>query len=142
MKRFSLFLLALFALPLALLAQSPVGTWTNEAKEAQFEIFEQGGKLYGKIVSLKEPNDKDGKPKTDVNNPSEAQKSKPLVGLVFLKGFTDAGSGRWENGSIYDPKNGKTYKSYMQMTGANKIEVRGFIGFSMLGRSQNWTRIK
>jgi len=142
MKRFSLFLLALFALPLALLAQSPVGTWTNEAKEAQFEIFEQGGKLYGKILSLKEPNDKDGKPKTDVNNPSEAQKSKPLVGLVFLKGFTDAGSGRWENGSIYDPKNGKTYKSYMQMTGANKIEVRGFIGFSMLGRSQNWTRIK
>ncbi|MBS0659252.1 MAG: DUF2147 domain-containing protein [Verrucomicrobia bacterium] len=142
MKRFSLFLLALFALPLALMAQSPVGVWTNEAKEAQFEIFDQGGKLFGKIVSLKEPNDKDGKPKTDTNNPDAAQKSKPLVGLVFLKGFTSAGNGRWENGSIYDPKNGKTYKSYMQMSGANKIEVRGFIGFSMLGRSQNWTRIK
>lgn len=142
MKRFSLFLLALFALPLALMAQSPVGTWTNEAKEAQFEIYEQGGKLFGKIVQLKEPNDKDGKPKTDTNNPDAAQKSKPLVGLTFLKGFTGAGSGRWENGTIYDPKNGKTYKSYMQMSGNSKIEVRGYVGFSMLGRSQNWTRVK
>jgi uncharacterized protein (DUF2147 family) len=142
MKRFSLFLLALFALPLVVLAQSPVGTWTNEAKEAQFEIYEQGGKLFGKIVMLKEPNGKDGKPKTDTNNPEASKQSTPLVGMTFLKGFAPAGSGRWENGSIYDPKNGKTYKAWMQMSGNTKIEVRGFIGFSFVGRSQNWTRIK
>lgn len=142
MKRFSLFLLALFALPLAVLAQSPVGVWTNEAKEAQFEIYEQGGKLFGKILSLKEPNDTDGKPKVDKNNPDSSKKGTPLAGMTFLRGFTPAGSGRWENGSIYDPKNGKTYKAWMQMTGNTKIEVRGFIGFSFVGRSQNWTRIK
>ncbi len=141
MKRFVLALCTLLALPLALHAQSPVGTWTNEAKEANFEIYEQGGKLFGKILSLKEPNDKDGKPKSDVNNPNSGKRSDPLIGLVFLKSFTSAGGGRWENGTIYDPKNGKTYKSYMQMTGNGKIEVRGYIGFSLLGRSQNWTRL-
>ena len=133
-------LLALLFLPLMAHAQSPVGTWKNE--KATFEIFDQGGKLFGKILTLREPNDKDGKPKTDIKNPDASKRNVPTIGLVFLKNFTAAGNGRWENGTIYDPENGKTYSSYMQMTGNDKIEVRGFIGFSLLGRSQNWTRIK
>ncbi len=142
MKRILLALFALAALPLIASAQSPVGTWTNEAREAKFEIFEQGGKLYGKIIELKEPNDKEGKPKTDTNNPDSSKRGTALVGLTFLRAFSSAGAGRWENGSIYDPKNGKTYKAWMQMTGNDKIEVRGFIGFSFVGRSQNWSRVK
>ena len=133
-------LLTLLFLPLIAHAQSPAGTWKNE--KATFEIFDQGGKLFGKILTLREPNDKDGKPKTDIKNPDASKRSVPTIGLVFLKNFTAAGNGRWENGTIYDPENGKTYSSYMQMTGNDKIEVRGFIGISLLGRSQNWTRIK
>ncbi len=133
-------LLALLFLPLVARAQSPVGTWKNE--KATFEIFDQGGKLFGKILTLKEPNDVNGKPKTDIKNPDTSKRSVPTIGLVFLKNFTAAGNGKWENGTIYDPENGKTYSSYMQMTGNDKIEVRGFIGISLLGRSQNWTRIK
>ena len=135
-------LLALFFLPLVARAQSPIGVWTNEAKEANFEIYDQGGKLFGKVVSLKEPLDKNGKPKTDINNPDPAKRSVPTIGLVFLKNFTAAGNGRWENGTIYDPKNGKTYSSFMQMKGNNTIEVRGYIGVSMFGRSQTWSRVK
>ena len=133
-------LLALLFVPLVARAQSPVGTWKNE--KATFEIFDQGGKLFGKILTLKEPNDVNGKPKTDIKNPDTSKRSVPTLGLVFLKNFTASGNGKWENGTIYDPENGKTYSSYMQMTGNDKIEVRGFIGFSLLGRSQNWTRIK
>ena len=133
-------LFAVFLLPLIAQAQSPVGTWKNE--KATFEIFDQGGKLFGKILTLKEPNDKAGKAKVDFRNPDASKQAVPLVGLVFLKNFVPAGSGRWDKGTIYDPENGKTYSSYMQMTGNDAIEVRGFLGISLLGRSQNWTRMK
>lgn len=135
-------LLALLFLPLVAHAQtqSAIGTWKGE--KGNFQIYEQGGKLFGKIISLNEPN-RDGKPKTDWKNADSTKQSVPLIGLVFLKNFAAASSaGRWENGTIYDPENGKTYSAFLQMTGNDKIEARGFIGFSMLGRSQNWTRIK
>jgi uncharacterized protein (DUF2147 family) len=132
-------LLALLFLPLVAHAQSAVGTWKNE--KATFQIYDQGGKLFGKILTLVEPN-RDGKPKTDWKNPDTSKQATPLIGLVFLKNFSAASAGRWENGTIYDPENGKTYSSFMQMTGNDKIEVRGFIGVSMFGRSQNWVRVK
>jgi len=135
-------LLALLFLPLAVKAEtlSPVGTWKNE--KATFQIFDQGGKLFGKILTLVEPN-RDGKPKTDWKNPDASKQNVPILGLVFLKNFSPTATpGRWENGTIYDPENGKTYSSFMQMTGNDKIEVRGFIGVAMFGRSQNWTRVK
>lgn len=133
-------LLALIFLPAVSHAQSAVGTWKNE--KATFQIYEQGGKLFGKVLTLVEPN-RDGKPKTDWKNPDPAKQNVPLIGFVFLKNFTPSTTpGRWENGTIYDPENGKTYSSFMQMTGNDKIEVRGFIGVSMFGRSQNWTRVK
>ena len=143
MKFLPVLLAALF-LPTLARAQSPLGVWTNEAKEANFEIYDQGGKLFGKVVLLKEPLDKNGKPKTDFKNPDPAKQSVPLIGLVFLKNFSPAANtpGRWEGGTIYDPKNGKTYSSFMQMNGNNTIEVRGFIGVSLFGRSQTWTRVK
>ncbi len=133
-------LLALLFVPLAAQAQSAVGTWKND--KATFQIYDQGGKLFGKILTLVEPN-RDGKPKTDWKNPDASKQSVPLIGLVFLKNFAASSTpGRWENGTIYDPENGKTYSSFMQMTGNDKIEVRGFIGISAIGRSQNWVRVK
>lgn len=119
---------------------SPLGLWKND--DARFEIFESGGKLGAKIVGLTEPNTKEGKPKTDFNNPDPAQRKNPIIGLVFMKNFSPAGNGRWEKGTIYDPKNGKTYASYMQLENRDTIRVRGYIGFSALGRTQVWTRAK
>ena len=119
---------------------SPLGTWTNQEKEARFEIYKCGDKLCGKITWLKEPN-RDGKPKTDVNNPDKKLQSQPLIGLVFLKGFEYDENNKWDDGTIYDPKSGKTYSSYMQMLSKDKMEVKGYIGISMIGRSQTWTRI-
>ncbi|QHL86524.1 DUF2147 domain-containing protein [Nibribacter ruber] len=141
MKKF--FLLALF-LCLATLgwAQkgSPIGTWTNEEKDARFEIYQCGDKLCGKITWLKEPN-RDGKPKVDQFNPDPKLQKRPIMGLVFLKGFEPDEAGKWDDGTIYDPKSGKTYSSYMKVLSKDKLEVKGYIGISLIGRSQTWTRV-
>lgn len=123
---------------------SPLGTWTNSEKKATFEIYSCGNnKLCGKIVSLAVPNDpKTGKPKTDVVNPDPKLRSQPRLGLVFMKDFEPDGDNKWDNGKIYDPENGKTYSCYMKVLSANTMEVKGYIGISMLGRSQTWTRVK
>jgi uncharacterized protein (DUF2147 family) len=122
------------------------GTWLNEEGTAHVQIFRAvngtfAGKYYGKIVWLKEPNE-NGKPKLDKNNPDESKRSKPLMGLLMLQDFTyDKDEKEWSGGTIYDPKNGKTYSSYMELDGA-KLNVRGYIGISVIGRTTVWTRVK
>ncbi|RTQ52583.1 DUF2147 domain-containing protein [Hymenobacter gummosus] len=122
---------------------SPLGVWTNSEKKATFEIYKCGNKLCGKIVSLTVPNDPaTGKPKTDSQNPDPKLRSRPRLGLVFMQGFEYDDDNKWDDGKIYDPESGKTYSCYMKMVNANTMEVKGYIGFSMIGRSQTWTRVK
>lgn len=116
------------------------GFWLNQEKEAKVEIYKaKNGKFYGKIVWLKEPN-RDGKPKTDINNPKESLKSQPIIGLLILKGFNKDGETSYEDGTIYDPKNGKTYSCKITYENANSLSIRGYVGISMLGRTTKWTR--
>ena len=123
-------------------ALQPVGTWTNEEGEARFEIYRcQNDQLCGKIIWLKEPL-RDGKPKTDIQNPDAKLRSRPVMGMVMMEGFKHDSGNEWESGTIYDPKSGKTYSCNLKMQGKNKLEVRGYIGFSMIGRSQTWTRVE
>ncbi|QNF33031.1 DUF2147 domain-containing protein [Adhaeribacter swui] len=119
---------------------SPVGTWTNEDKEARFEIYKCGSKLCGKIAWLKEPL-REGKPKLDRANPDKNLQNRPILGLPFMQDFEFAGNNKWDNGTIYDPKSGKTYSCYMKVLNKNQMEVKGYIGISLIGRTQNWTRI-
>lgn len=121
-------------------ADSPsvTGLWKNE--DASFEIFEENGKLNAKVVSLREPLAPDGERKTDIHNPDPGKHSRPIIGMVFMTGFTPAGSGKWENGTIYDPKSGNTYSSKMELEGTNTLKVRGYIGISLIGRTQIWKR--
>jgi uncharacterized protein (DUF2147 family) len=117
---------------------SPIGLWKNE--DATFEIFENGGKLGARIVSLREPKTPEGKEKTDIHNPDRSKKERPIIGLVFMSGFSRKSDLRWDNGTIYDPKTGSTYSCFMELDGPNKIKVRGFIGISLIGRTDVWTR--
>jgi uncharacterized protein (DUF2147 family) len=120
------------------------GTWLNEEGTAKVQIFKAAngsfaGKYYGKIVWLKEPNE-NGKPKLDKNNPDEKKRKNPLMGMMLLRDFSyDADDEEWSGGTIYDPKNGKTYSCYMSLDG-NKLNVRGYIGISLIGRTAVWTR--
>ena len=121
---------------------SPLGIWTNSDRKATFEIYKCGEKLCGKIVTLAAPNDAAGKPKTDSQNPEPKLRSRPRLGLVFMTGFQYDADNKWDDGKIYDPESGKTYSCYMKMDNANKMEVKGYIGFSLIGKSQTWTRVK
>ena len=122
------------------------GKWLNQEGTSHIQIFKAtngsfAGKYYGKIVWLKEPL-KNGKPKVDDLNPNPAKRSVPLMNLQILKDFVyDADDKEWEDGTIYDPKNGKTYSCYMTLSG-NKLDVRGYVGISMIGRTSVWTRVQ
>ncbi len=123
-----------------------IGKWLNQEGTSHIQIFKAtngsfAGKFYGKIVWLKEPL-KNGKPKVDDLNPNPAKRSVPLMNLQILKDFVyDADDKEWEDGTIYDPKNGKTYSCYMTLEGA-KLNVRGYVGVSMIGRTSVWTRVQ
>ncbi len=114
-------------------------TWYNEAKTGKIQIYKaKDGRFYGKIVWLAEP-DRDGKPKLDINNPDKASRNNPEMGLLILKGFKKDGEFGYEDGTIYDPKNGKTYSCKMTRKD-DGLHVRGYIGFSLIGRTETWTK--
>ena len=112
-----------------------LGEWLAESKDGKVLIYKQGEKYFGKISW-----GKDGD-KKDVNNPEEKLRSQAIVGLVILKGFEFTGKA-WEDGTIYDPKSGKTYSSTIKMKKPNELEIRGYVGISLLGRTTVWTRAK
>jgi uncharacterized protein (DUF2147 family) len=123
----------------AIEVSSPVGLWKGD--EATFEMFVSAGKLSAKIVALSEPNTSEGKGKTDIHNPDPTKRNRPIIGLLFISGFAKKSDTRWENGTIYDPHDGKSYSCSMDLQGPNKIRVRGFIGVDLLGRNYIWSRV-
>ena len=118
-----------------------VGVWKTGEGNAMVRIYKNGDKYQGKIVWLKEPNDPEtGKPKQDKNHPDEANKTRALLGMINIWGFTYKENNLWDDGNIYDPKNGSTYSCTIKMINPNSLEVRGYIGVSIIGRTDNWTR--
>ncbi len=113
-----------------------LGEWLSEKKDGKVLIYKQGEKYFGKISW-----GKDGHERKDVNNPDEKLKTQPIVGSVILKDFEFTGK-YWEDGTIYDPNNGKTYSCTIKMKKPNELEIRGYIGISLLGRTTIWTRAK
>lgn len=112
--------------------------WFNDVKDAKIQIYKASdGKFYGRIVWLKEPL-KNGKPKVDEKNPNKKIQQQQLVGLVILKGFKKDGDS-YTDGTIYDPENGKTYDCKMSYKGKT-LAIRGFIGFSLFGRTTVWEK--
>lgn len=134
-------LVCLLATRLVAFAQDPIERlWYNQEKTAKIQVFKAtDGKFYGKIVWLKEPNNEQGKPKTDVNNPKKERQNDPVLGMQILKGFVKDGAKEYTDGTIYDPKNGKTYSCKINNKG-NTLDVRGYVGISLLGRTTVWTK--
>lgn len=123
-------------------ADKLVGVWQPSDGRSMLKIEKIGSKFYGRVVWLKEPNDENGKPRVDINNPDESLRSTPLKGYRLLKDFVyDAEAKMWKDGTIYDPKNGTTYNCKIELKEENQIEVRGFVGTEMFGRTDVWTRL-
>jgi uncharacterized protein (DUF2147 family) len=126
----------------ALALDSPVGTWKTVDEKtgkvvSEVELYDQGGKLFGKIVKLTEPNDAQGKPKVCTKCPG-ADKDKPIVGLVILKDMSPSGD-RYKGGTIMDPDDGKIYKSEVWAEDG-ALKVRGYLG--IFYRTQTWQKAR
>ena len=121
-----------------------LGTWLTQYGDSKVTIkTDSNGKYYGEITWLKEPN-RDGKPKVDDKNPDVKLQSRPVMGLKILIDFTyEKDDKEWIDGKIYDPKEGKTYKCLMWFDeDLNKLNVKGYIGFSFIGKQVVWTKEK
>jgi len=123
------------------LAADPItGTWKTVDEKtgkvtSEVELYDQGGKLFGKITKLTEPNDAQGKPKV-CTKCQGGDKDKPIVGLVIVKGLTASGD-RYKDGTIIDPDDGKVYKAEV-WSEDGKLKVRGYLG--PFYRTQTWLK--
>jgi len=128
--------MALAALP----DETPVGVWkTVDDKSGKVrsnvEIYEQDGKLFGKILSIPDPDGPDGRPKICIKCPG-ADKDKPIVGLVIIRNLTANGD-RYTGGTIMDPEEGKVYRAEIWVENG-RLRVRGYLG--PFYRTQTWLR--
>ena len=138
-------LVSLMALP-ALAQMSPVGLWKtiddkDGSAKSEIRIIETAGVFTGKIEKILDPKAKPGDLCVEC---TDDRKGQPMLGLEIIRGVRQvAGQAVWEGGTIVEPSTGKIYK--MKMTpieGGAKLEMRGFIGFSLLGRTQTWLRVQ
>lgn len=141
---------ALFAVATALAAPlawaqdaSPVGLWktiddASGKPSALIRITENNGELQGRIEKLFRSAEDDQNPKCTLCK--DARKDQPIVGMTIVSGLKKDGN-EYTGGEILDPKNGKIYKSKLAVQeGGKKLEVRGYVGVPMFGRSQVWLR--
>lgn len=122
---------------------SPVGLWKNiddvsGKPKALIRITESNGVLQGKLEKLFRAPEQEQNPKCD--KCEGVNKDQPILGLMFMWGLKKDGN-EYNGGEILDPDNGKVYKSKMQLVeNGKKLQVRGYIGMPMFGRSQTWVR--
>lgn len=133
--------LAITLLPLTVASATTdiEGRWLSGDGDGWIEIELVGDSLVGRIAGS--PNDKpDDPPRYDDLNPDPALRDRPLKGLTIMSGFTYDADGRWVGGRIYDPNSGKTYKGTIRQIDANTLKLRGYVGISLFGRTDTWTR--
>ena len=136
MRRFAIALLLVLAPGAAAAAPASIhGVWLTDDHKGLVQIGPCGRKLCGTIVRVLNPD----APKTDVHNPDPRLRNRPILGLPVLYGFEGSG-GSWKGGRAYDPKSGKSYRSYLELNPDGSLKVSGCILF--ICESQRWTRAR
>ena len=138
MKKINLLLLIIISYTAN--SQTIFGKWhsfNDETQEVEsvIEVYEKNGKAFAKIIEIKNPDRK-----TAVCDMCKgSNKNKPILDMEILSGL-QMNDDEWSGGKILDPKNGKEYKCYIKLVEDNKLKIRGYIGFSLLGRTAYWQR--
>lgn len=123
-------------------SQIVIGKWktiddvTGQAKSI-VEIYEKSGKIFGKVIEIFDKEHKNNV----CSDCSGEDKNKPILGMTIIKGLSKEGN-TYSDGKILDPKNGSLYKCSITLEEKDKLKVRGYIGISLLGRTQFWFRVK
>ena len=136
----SLACLVMFCLPGIVIADASAvaGRWLTQEGDGWIRIALVGDSLEGSIAGA--PPGSPSEREFDDRNPDPALRNRPLDGLAIMTGFEYAGDGRWKNGTVYDPNSGKTYRCSITLIDDNTLNLRGYIGISLFGRSETWTR--
>ena len=122
-------------------AQDILGIWLNEERDAQIEVFEEKDHYFGKIVWLEKAKDENGEWMLDVKNPDEKLKSRKKLGMTVMQNLVwDVKEKEWNDGKIYDAREGDTYSLYAKTDGKDTLYLRGYIGFALFGKTTSWTR--
>lgn len=123
--------------------ESICGIWLEEEKQSHIEIYQtDSGDYEGKIIWLAEPLDENGNIKLDKENPDKNLRHKTIKGLIIITDLELIDGDKWGNGNIYDARSGKTYSLNARLENKNTLFMRGYIGFSLIGRTTTWTRIE
>jgi uncharacterized protein (DUF2147 family) len=125
------------------LAGDPSGKWLTKDNTATVTIGHCGDALCGTIVALKEPNDPaTGKPKTDVNNPDAAKRSRPVIGVQIVFDMKPSGTADKWDGQVYNAEDGKTYTGSITLTSATTLDLKGCALAGLICKTQTWTKTK
>ncbi len=116
------------------------GIWIDDTGQGAIEILPCGQQLCGRIVWLKDPLAKNGRPLTDALNPNTGQRQRPICGLQVIGNLQAQSGGAWDNGWIYDPKEGKSYDVEIMLRAPDKLQVKGYLGVKFLSETFVWTR--
>ena len=120
------------------------GLWVDhrEADKRKVAVWIEDcdGLLCGRIYWQKKPLSADGRPKYDRHNPDAAQRERPLCGLRILTGFRRTMDRAWSAGHIYNPNDGRTYSSTLQLEPDGSLRIRGYVGLSLFGKTVEWVR--
>ena len=123
-----------------------LGLWKTNGDRSRIELYKCGEKICGKVAWLREPkftrteDGPVGELKFDWRNPDPTLQKRLILGLQVIDGLTYAGDDKWEKGQCYDPESGNSYRCNMRFAAPDKLDLRGFIGFSFIGRTYTLTR--
>ncbi len=123
----------------ALAGSSATGVWRMSNGKVTVRVSPCGPRLCGTVVGLKKAHDNKGRPRRDKENPNPALRQRPVIGLTILSNMRAAGEGRW-TGTIYNPDDGNTYSSRMQLQGPATMKVDGCVA-GVLCKSMKFIRI-
>jgi uncharacterized protein (DUF2147 family) len=119
-------------------ADSIVGVWLTENDESKVQVYKENSQYFGKIIWLKEPNDKNGNSKRDINNPNPAKRNSPAIGIFILRNM-EYKDGKWK-GTIYGPKRGKEADCILRLIDKNTLE--GTVKYGFMSGSRKWKRVQ
>ena len=142
MTRFSLLLAALAVSAAAsasgpAFAADPTGIWLSQDGDVKMKVARCGEAVCSTIAWLKEPNDENGKPKTDQNNPDASKRSRPIIGSPIILPMKADGADKW-SGQVYNAEDGKTYSGSFALSGASKADLKGCV--AIICKTKTWTR--
>lgn len=128
----------------SLKADALCGEWWTPDKDGKIFFFKSGTTYSGKVSGFKNPNDPEtGKPRLDKNNPDPSLRKRPIMGLVLFYNFEyNTSKEKYINGELYDSDHGKTYPCWIKLITNNVLELHGYIGFSLIGKSVYFTRVQ